>query len=137
MKRLLAGIICVIGLGSSAAAQDITRLEKIGSVASFTKTEKAVTFDCQDHSQVRVTVLAPDLIRIRAAFGKPLPAKDHSWAMAKDDWNAPRWSLSETADSIVVSTDEVEILVHRSPLLIEFRDARTREIINADEQPMA
>jgi len=137
MKRILAGIVCVIGLGSSAAAQDITQLEKISSVASFTKTEKAITFDCQDHSQVRLTVLAPDLIRIRAAFAKALPAIDHSWAIAKDDWNTPRWILSEMADSIVVSTDEVEIIVHRSPLLIEFRDARTHEVINVDEQPMA
>ena len=45
MKRILAGIVCVIGFGSSAAAQDITQLEKVSSVASFTKTEKAVTFD--------------------------------------------------------------------------------------------
>jgi alpha-glucosidase len=34
-------------------------------------------------------------------------------------------------------TDEVEVVVHRSPLLIDFRDARTHAMLNADEQPMA
>src|SRR5207253_5907191 len=137
MKSFLAAIFWSRGLGISDPAQDITQLEKIGSVANFSKTERTITFDCQDNSQVRLTVLAPDLIRVRAAFAKPLPPKDHSWAIATDDWTTPRWSLRETSDSIVVSTDEVEILVHRSPLLIEFRDARTHAIINADEQPMA
>jgi alpha-glucosidase len=137
MKTLLAAIFWVGALGISAAAQDITQLEKIGSVTGFSRTVNSITLDCTDHSQVRLTVLASDLIRVRAAFAKPLSAKDHSWAIARDDWATPRWSFTETTDSIVVMTDEVEAVVHRSPLLIEFRDARTHEIINADEQPMA
>ena len=118
-------------------AQDITKLEKIGSVVSFTKTEKAVVLNCQDNSQVQLTILASDLVRVRASFAKPIPAKDHSWAIAKTDWTVPRWSLSETNDAVVIATDELEVLVHRSPLLIEFRDAKTHAVINADEQPMA
>ena len=51
-------------------AQDITSLEKIGPVVSFVKTDKAVTFNCRDNSQVQVTLLAPDLIRVRASFTK-------------------------------------------------------------------
>ena len=117
--------------------QDITKLEKIGPVVSFTKTEKAVVFDCQDNSQLQIAVLAPDLVRIRASFAKQIPARDHSWAIAKTEWTTPRWSLSETNDAVVITTDELEVLVHRSPLLIEFRDARTHAVINRDEQPMA
>ena len=76
-----------------AAAQDITTLEKIGPVVSLNKAEKSVTLNCQDNSQVQLTILAPDLIRVRAAFTKSIPTRDHSWAIAKEDWPTPRWNL--------------------------------------------
>ena len=137
MKRYLAGLCWLVGLVAVAAAQDITKLEKIGSVANFTKSEKSVVFNCQDNSQVQVTVLSADLVRVRASFGKPIPAKDHSWAIAKTEWATPRWSLSETSEAVLITTDELEVLVRRSPLLIEFRNAKTHAVINSDQQPMA
>jgi alpha-glucosidase len=137
MKRCVLIPCCVLALVTLVSAQDISRLEKIGRLVSFTRSERAVVFNCDDNSQVQVTLLAPDLVRIRASFAKPLPAKDHSWAIAKTDWPAPRWSVSETKDSVVITTDELEVAVYRSPLLIEFRDAKTHSVINADQQPMA
>jgi alpha-glucosidase len=137
MKKCVAILLCVLGLVTVGRAQDITKLEKIGPVVSFTKSEKAVVFNCEDKSQVQVTLLAPDLVRIRAAFANPIPARDHSWAIAKTDWTTPRWSLSETPGVVLITTDEIEVVVHRSPLLIELRDAKTHSLINADEQPMA
>lgn len=137
MKKILVSLCCVMCLCAAAVAQDITSgLEPIGPVSSFTKTENAVTFDCQDGSQVRVHVLAPDLLRVRASFRKPLPEKDHSWAIEKTSWEATRWSFSEQPAAFTISTDEVEVVVRRSPLLVEFRNARTHEVINADERPM-
>jgi len=130
-------MFCLLWLGAASSAQDITKLEKIGPVVSFTKSEKTVVFNCQDNSQVQVSILAPDLVRIRASFLKPIPAKDHSWAIAKTDWPTTRWSVSENADAVVITTDEIQVVVRRSPLLIEFRDAKTHALINADEQPMA
>jgi len=137
MNKIIAVIFLITGFSATLVAQDITTLEKIGPVVSFARTDKAVTFKCQDDSQVQITILAPDLIRVRASFAKPIPAKDHSWAIAKQDWQVPRWSLKDATDSVTIATDEVEVLVHRSPLLIEFRDTRTHALINADEQPMA
>jgi alpha-glucosidase len=137
MKRWFAILYCLLGFVATATAQDITKLEKIGPVASFTRSENAVVFNCKDQSQVQVIMLAPDLVRVRASFAKPVSTKDHSWAIAKTDWQAPRWSLSESANSVRIMTDEIEIVVNRSPLLIEFRDAKTHALLNADEQPMA
>src|ERR1700694_5607538 len=137
MNRELAVIFLLIILSSSLDAQDITALEKIGPVVSFTKTDKAVTFTCRDNSQVKLSILAADLIRVRTSFARPMPEKDHSWAIAKENWETPRWSLKEAAESVTITTDEVEVVVHRSPLLIDIRDARTHELINSDEQPMA
>ncbi len=128
MNKPVAAIFLLVGLSASPAAQDVTTLEKIGPVVSFTKTDKAVAFTCRDNSQVQVTILASDLIRVRASFARPLPERDHSWAIAKENWETPRWSLKETTESVTITTDEVEVVVRRSPLLIEFRDARSHGI---------
>jgi alpha-glucosidase len=136
MNRFLV-LIAILGAAATALAQDITTLEKIGPVVSVQRTNDGVTLKCQDNSQVRVTVLAPDLIRVRASFTKPIPARDHSWAIAKENWTTPRWNLNETPELISITSDELEVTVRRSPLLIEFRDARTHQLINADERPMS
>ena len=136
MKRLLI-LTAICALCASASAQDITTLEKIGPVATLVKSDRTVTLNCQDNSQVQITVLAPDLIRVRASFTKPFSSRDHSWAIAKEDWPTPRWNLNEASDLITITTDELEVIIRRSPLLIEFRDARTHRVINSDERPMS
>src|SRR5258706_13541852 len=104
MKKL--AIICagLLAMVLAVHAQDITSLEKIGAVVSFTKSDRGVTFNCRDNSQVQLTILAPDLIRVRASFAKPMPAKDHSWAVANENWPAEDWQLSASADAITIST---------------------------------
>jgi alpha-glucosidase len=139
MTNTLVFVLCLLGVAVIGAAQEISvsSLEKIGPVTSFVKTEQGITLNCSDNSQVELSVLAPDLIRVRASFTKAIPARDHSWAVAKENWETQRWGLTETAESITIATAEVEVVVHRSPLLIDFRDAHTHETINADQQPMA
>jgi alpha-glucosidase len=139
MKKFFMLSFCLLALSFAVSAQEIdpAKLDKIGSVTGFTKTEKGITLDCDDHSQVELTVLASDLVRVRAAFTKPIPARDHSWAIAKENWETPPWRVVESGVAITIVTAELEVVVHRSPLLIDFRDARTHEIVNADEQPMA
>ncbi|HEX8144873.1 MAG TPA: TIM-barrel domain-containing protein [Pyrinomonadaceae bacterium] len=137
MRKMLASLCCLVSLFTVAAAQDIVNgLEPIGAISGFTKADGAVTFDCRDGSQVRLSVLAPDLLRVRASFRKALPAVDHSWAIDRNSWDVPRWSLSEQADAFIISTDELEVVVRRSPLLVEFREAGTHRVINSDERPM-
>ena len=136
MNRLLA-LIWILASGVTAFAQDITSLEKIGPVTSLVKSDQSITLNCQDNSQVVITIYAPDLIRVRASFTKPVPSTNHSWAIARVAWPKPRWNLNETPDFITLTTDEIEIVVRRSPLLIEFRDARTHSVLNSDERPMS
>ena len=136
MCRLLGVLVCFLLFVIAVDAQDIDKLEPVGAIIAFSKTADSVTFDCVDHSQVRVTMLSPDLVRVRVAFTNPLPAKDHSWAIAKQDWTTPRWNLTEQTETVSISTDEIEVVVRRSPLLIEFRDAKTHQTINPDQRPM-
>src|SRR5437764_8841828 len=109
MRVLLVIIACLV----SVNAQDITTLETIGPVVGVEKTDKTVRIHCHDNSEVQLTILAPDLIRVRTSFTKPIPQTEHSWAIAKEDWQTPRWNLQETSDSITITTDELEIVVHR------------------------
>jgi len=136
MKTLLAIIVFLVS-PAGVMAQDITTLETIGPVVRVERTVNSVTLHCRDNSQVQLTILAPDLIRVRTAFTKPIPQKDHSWAIAKENWETPPWNLKESNDSITITTDELEVVIHRSPLLIDFRDARTHQLINSDERPMS
>jgi len=137
MKRLTLMSWFIFSFAGTITAQDITRLQKIGPVQSYTKTERGLILNCRDNSQVQLSVLAPDLIRVRASFTRAMPAKDHSWAIAKDNWDSVRWTVADTPQQITLTTSEIEVVIHRSPLLIDFRDARSHELLNADEQPMA
>jgi alpha-glucosidase len=134
--RNLAVFPCLLAFCHMAGAIDLDSLVPIGPVASYASARDGITVACQDHSQVRIQVLAPDLVRVRASFGGRLPDRDHSWAIEKIAWDVPQWKVQENSDAVVVATAEVEVMVHRSPLLIEFRDAKTHRTINIDQSPM-
>src|SRR5215217_8274282 len=119
MTRLLV-LISILATSSSIFAQDITTLEPIGRIVTLNKTDKSVILTCHDNSQVQLTILAPDLIRVRASFAKAIATKDHSWAIAKHDWSIPRWSLNESPAEITIALDELEVRIQRSPLFISF-----------------
>src|SRR5215813_5805969 len=84
MKPLL--ILIAIFSSTTVYAQDITTLEQIGPVVSLQRSDKGVTLNCQDNSQVQLSILAPDLIRVRASFTRHTPARDHSWATLNETY---------------------------------------------------
>src|SRR5882672_9675206 len=98
MTRILTCVLFLLSVAIVVEAQEISvsSLEKIGAVKSFVKTDQGITLNCADNSQVQIVVLAPDLIRVRASFAKPIPSRDHSWAIAKENWETPIWRLTET-----------------------------------------
>ncbi len=132
MTKLAVHAFSALLLVRAALAVDLSGLTPIGPLASYKASQDSVTVECRDHSQVRFYILAPDLIRVRVSFRAPLAARDHSWAIAKTKWDVPQWTVKDDRDDVVIATDEVEAVVHRSPLLVEFRDAKTHEAINAD-----
>lgn len=87
MKKALFALFL---LASVACAIDLNGLAPIAPYAS---TPASVTLTCRDHSQIRLYLLAPDLVRVRASFGRALPERDHSWAIAKTEWDAPPYRV--------------------------------------------
>src|SRR6266498_3500217 len=85
MKKIALLLCSLVFLCCSVEAIDLAGLESIGPISSYTKTSNGVVFSCSDGSQVHLFVLAPDLVRVRASYRKPLPPRDHSWAIAKTD----------------------------------------------------
>lgn len=131
-------LICLLMLPSvpQALAVDLTSMRAIGNFAGMTKTDDGVLLDCDDHSQVRLQVLAPDLVRVRAAFKTSLPQHDHSWAIARTKWDKVSFKVSQTKDELSLDTSELHVVVSRKPLKISFFDAHTGRLINADGLPM-
>ena len=114
-----------------------TGFEPLGAVEKITRTERGVELALARGGALTVSVLAPDLVRVRAKFPGQTPALDHSWAIAKTDWPAVPWQLSETATHITLATAELKVVIARDPLLVGFRDAATGRLLNADHRPAA
>ncbi|MEW6736998.1 MAG: TIM-barrel domain-containing protein [Acidobacteriota bacterium] len=136
MNRLYWLFCILLFLSKNAEAVELSDLKEISPVISLTKTPNGVVLTCQDHSEVQFSVLAPDLVRVRASYKQSLPKRDRSWAIAKTMWKLPEWSVKETNSTIVISTDELKVVINRVPLLIEFRDIKTDQLINIDAKPM-
>ena len=122
---------------SAAPALESSGLQPVGTVTACTRTAQGVQLACADGATVFVSLLAPDLVRVRTLFAGQPAAPDHSWAIARTDWPAPDWQLREDPAAITLTTAELEVVIHRAPLLVEFRDAATHRLINADARPAA
>lgn len=134
--KVLVSILAAVLVGSAPAA-DADRLQPIGAVTAVARTERGVALTCADGATVHVSVLAPDLVRVRALFAGQPAAPDHSWAIARSDWPAAAWELGENAETVTLRTAELEVVVRRNPLLVSFRDPASARVLNADARPMA
>src|ERR1017187_1131577 len=86
-------------------------------------------------STVVVTVLAPDLVRVRMVPGSVLPP-DYSWAVAKTDWPQPSFEFSGSGETRVIRTSELEVRIDLQPFRIAFYNNKG-ELIAKDARGMA
>src|ERR1044072_1470805 len=109
MKRFALLFCCFIAQCAAVEAIDLSGLESIGTISSYRSTSNGILFNCSDGSQVQIWMLAPDLARVRASFRKPLPQRDHSWAIARTEWGNPKWKVTEAPDALVLTPAHVQI----------------------------
>ena len=102
------------------------------SVGTMTPSEPQgaqITFHSRQ-ATATITVLAPDLVRVRMVPGVS-PGPDYSWAVAKTDWPKVPVEFTGTQELPIIRTSEVEVRVQLSPFRLAFYD-RSGKLISKD-----
>ncbi len=101
----------------------------LGALAAAAPEGESITFTGQQ-AQVTITMLAPDLIRVRMTRGTPGP--DYSYAVAKTDWSKGPVEFSGGDTERIIRTSELEIRAQLSPFRLSFYD-RAGRLISKDD----
>jgi alpha-glucosidase len=115
-------------------AQAWTTLE---AVQSFEVTERGICCFCTG-SKLLITVLAPNLIRVRLApSGEFAPGR--SWSVARDDaeWESVSIDVEEREDAIVLKTEQLTVQITRNPCRITCLDSEARLFAKDSDLGMA
>ncbi|MBI3586598.1 MAG: DUF4968 domain-containing protein [Ignavibacteriales bacterium] len=82
-------------------------------------------------STLRISLLAPDIVRIRLAPDGAF-APDQSVAIIKRDWQVLKPNVTETPTEIRIASREIAVVVRKSPLRLSFLD-REGNVLNKDD----
>ncbi len=106
----------------------------LGNMTAGPPQANQITFR-NSESTVVVTILAPDLVRVRMVPANVLPP-DYSWAVAKTDWPQPSLELSGSGETRIIRTSDLEVRIDLQPFRIAFHN-RQGELILKDARGMA
>lgn len=120
LQLLLLGLIPSVAFG---------QWQSIGNVDSVSSDERGVLLHA-GKSVVHVTLLAPDVARVRFAPSGVF-ARDVSWAVTRTEWPSFEVFTSNSQDEARVSSAEFSVRVRKHPLRVMFFDKRGN-IINED-----
>lgn len=98
----------------------------LGAVRNVHWHDNRLTLDCSG-PRVQISVLAPDVVRVRLAPGGEF-APDFSHAVVVRDWPGASCELAQDAEKIVLKTAELEVRVKRDPCRISFLDKGGRPV---------
>lgn len=119
-------VLCVLVFLAPAA---LAEWQSIGNLTASQPQGNQITFSSRQATVV-VTVLAPDLIRVRMVHGTSLPP-DHSYAVIKTDWPNVPVEFSGDKDTRIIRTPAFEVRAHLSPFSLAFYD-RDGKLISKD-----
>jgi len=90
-----------------------------------------------DRATIVITVLAPDMVRVRAVAGRSLPP-DHSYAVAKTEWPVVKIESTSNGNYQSIRTEQLEVRVQLAPFRVAFYDAKGQLLSkDADDQGMS
>lgn len=113
----------------AGAIPALSQWQAIGAAQSVRRDASSVTVDCQN-AQLRVVVLAPDLVRVRMQPGRAF-GPDESWAVVKTEWPPVPVEITESRASVRMTTSELVVDIGKMPCSVTFRDTRGT-VINED-----
>src|ERR1019366_1191478 len=119
-------LLCLLLLIAPAGWAD---WQSVGSMTAAPPQGNQVTFSSRQATVV-VTVLAPDLVRMRMVPGTSLPP-DHSFAVVKADWPPVAVEFAGDKETRIIRTPELEVRAHLSPFRLAFYD-RNGKLISKD-----
>ena len=102
VNLLAVQLLCLLLLFANSAFGD---WQGVGSLVASEPQGNQITFRSRQATAI-VTVLAPDLIRVRMVPGTS-PGPDYSWAVAKTDWPMVSAEFTGSKDSRVIRTSEL------------------------------
>ncbi len=105
----------------------------IGNLKPLGRKGNEFTF-ASDKATVVITVLAPDVVRVRAVAGRSLPP-DHSYAVVKTDWPAVKVESTSNGNLQSIRTDQMEVRVQLSPFRVAFYDTTGPPAFERRRQP--
>ncbi len=95
----------------------------IGAVQAIQQDDRRIRFNCGEPC-VTITVLAPNLIRVRMTpTGEFLPHRSWAVAQADEQWSIVPFEVRETTDTVEIKTEQLRIVVNRNPCRIQFFDS--------------
>ena len=110
--------------------------QPVGSLRSLGRKGNQFTFG-NEQTIVAITVLAPDIVRIRAVQGRTFPP-DHSYAVIKADWSTVQVQTTSVGNVRSIRTSQLEVRVQLSPFRVAFYDPQGKLLTkDADNLGMA
>ncbi len=103
--------------------------QSVGSMTAEKPQGNQATFRNRQ-AVVTLTVLAPDLIRVRMVPSS-VAGPDHSWAVAKTDWPKVAVEFTGNTEARGIRTSELEVRAQLSPFRLSFYD-RSGRLISKD-----
>lgn len=87
-------------------------------------------------AKVRVTYVREGIVRVRVAPRGNFP-KDESWAIV-EKLQPPAVSVKDSSNQVTLSSGDVRVTIHKSPLLVDFADGHGRAVVRDEPSlPMA
>ena len=139
LPATLAALRRAIGRGTKRPAPpEAGRFAFLGSVQRYHVAGQTLFVECEDGA-LTLTILAPDLMRVRLGASGNLPAP-FSYAVSRgdEDWPPCHFDVTEEGNHLVISTGRLVCRIQRSPCRLGFYDPDGRSSARiAEERPAA
>ena len=104
--------------------------QPIGHLRRWRRRGRVVDLSCTG-GRLRLEVLTPDVIRLRAARGETF-APDESWAVVKKRRPAVRFTVQDAGGALELTTASLRVEIRKRPLRLRYHDGAGR-LLAADE----
>lgn len=137
MLRIHLALLFFFAIAAPAIAEpiDLDALHPVGAITRVDRDAGGLTLHLSDASEVRVSAVTPDVIRVRASLGRALPRIDHSWAIVPVPRPSVAVTVAQDDGRVTFATSTMKVVMDRSPLRVHVFD-KNGTLIDEDALPM-